>query len=46
MYLCGRPGCRCANIEITEYGYEITDEHGGKVKLTKEEFEMMRMFDL
>ena len=46
MILCGRPGKCCANIEITEYGYLITDDFGGKVKLTKEEFEMMRCYNL
>ena len=46
MMLCGKPGKCCASIDIIEYGYEIKDDFGGVVKLTKDEFELLRLYDL
>jgi hypothetical protein len=40
--LCGcKKGSNCPTIHPTDEGYDITDDYGGKVKLTKEEFFML-----
>ena len=33
--------CGCPTIHPTDEGYDITDDYGGKVRLTKEEFFML-----
>jgi len=42
MVLCGRPGCRCPTIDTVGEQVEIKDDYGGKVRLTFEEFEMIK----
>ena len=40
--LCGTgKGC-CPIVEKTDEGYEISDDFGGKVKLTAKEFAMLK----
>jgi len=41
VVLCGRPQGCCPTLEADEYGWEIKDDFGGIVKLTKEEMELL-----
>jgi len=45
IVLCGRAKC-CPTIETTEYGYEIKDDFGGIVKLTKEELNKLKQTEI
>ena len=39
--LCKTGSC-CPIVEKTEEGYNISDDFGGKVKLTEEQFSMLK----
>ena len=39
--LCGRAKC-CPTLEKVDDGYEIKDDYGGKVKLTRENLEKLQ----
>jgi len=45
VVLCGGRKC-CAEVTTTDYGYEISDDFGGSVQLTKEEMELLKKYDL
>ena len=40
--LCGRGGSCCPVINEEENAFTISDDYGGKIKLTKEEFLMLK----
>jgi len=42
IILCGKPHGCCPTVEDIEYGKLIKDDFGGEVKLTKEQFEIMK----
>lgn len=40
--LCRKGSSCCPTVESTEEGYEIKDDFGGNVKLTKDQFTMLK----
>ena len=40
LLCCGKG--RCPIVEKTDYGFEITDDFGGKVKLTSDQLAMIK----
>lgn len=45
MKLCGRGKC-CAEINVIDEGYEITDDYGGSVILTEEELKQLKKYKI
>jgi len=42
IVLCGKPRGCCPEISIDENNILITDDYGGEVKFTTEEFELLK----
>jgi len=45
IVLCGRPSACCPVVNIERDNITITDDYGGKVVLTKDQFVMLKDVD-